>query len=224
VTGLAVITKELAMDSSPSAELLVRDSLRDALAERIDIDFIDPTKTASSGVSPASITNGVSAIVSTGNDADAIREDIRQLLTTYIIANNTPTSGVMIMSSQTALAVSMLQNPLGQTEFPGLNMTGGTLMGFPVIVSEYVPADTAGHYVFMVNAGDIYYGDGEVMVDMSDQASLQMVDNPSTGAAQMVSLWQHNMVGFLVEKRLNYKKRRDSAVAVLSGVNWGIPA
>lgn len=225
VAAIAVITKELAMDSNPSAEMMVRDSLRDTIVERLDLDFIDPTITASAGVRPASITNGVVATVSSGNTADDIRADVQTLLAGYIAANNAPTNGVIIMSSTTALALSMLQNPLGQNEFPGINMTGGTFMGFPTIVSEYVPSapDSAGnnHYVFMVNASDIYYADGEVMVDMSDQASLQMVDNPTTGAAQMVSLWQHNMIGFLVEKRINYAKRRASAVSVLSGVNWG---
>jgi hypothetical protein len=77
----------------------------------------------------------------------------------------------------------------------------------------------------MVNASDIYYADGEITVDMSDQASLQMDDTPTdpvTASTVLVSLWQHNLVGFLVEKRLNYAKRRASAVAVLSGVNWGV--
>ena len=224
ITALSVITQELAMDSSPSAELLIRDDLRNAIVERLDIDFIDPAKAASAGVSPASITNGVTAIVSTGVDADAIRQDVQALLRTYIAANNAPTNGVIIMSSVTALALSMLQNPLGQTEFPGINMTGGTFLGFPVIVSEHVPADSAGHYVFMVNASDIYYADGEITVDMSDQASLQMVDNPATGAQSSVSMWQNGLVGFLLHKRVNYAKRRASAVAVLSGVNWGAAA
>lgn len=224
ITALSVITQELAMDSSPSAELLIRDDLRNAIVERMDIDFIDPTKAASSGVSPASITNGVTAIASTGVDADAIRADVQALLGTYIAANNAPTNGVIIMSSVTALALSMLQNPLGQSEFPGMTMNGGTFLGFPVIVSEHVPSDSAGHYVFMVNASDIYYADGEISVDMSDQASLQMVDNPATGAQSSVSMWQSGLVGFLLHKRVNYAKRRASAVAVLSGVNWGTPA
>lgn len=221
VTSLAVITQELAMDSSPSAEILIRDDLRNSLVERVDIDFIDPTKAASSGVSPASITYGVTAAVSSGTTGDDVRTDIQVLLKTYIAANNAPTNGVIIMSSTTALALSMLQNPLGQSEFPGINMTGGTLLGFPVIVSEHVPADSSGHYVFMVNASDIYYGDGDISVDISDQASLQMLDNPATGAQSSVSMWQNGLIGFLLHKRVNYSKRRASAVAALSGVNWG---
>src|SRR5690606_28669753 len=119
--------------SSPSADAILRDALAAAVTERIDIDFIDPAKSASAGVSPASITNGVSAIASSGNDADAIREDVRALMATFVAANNAPTSGVWVMSSASALALSLMVNPLGQPEFPGVSMSGGSFLGLPVI-------------------------------------------------------------------------------------------
>jgi HK97 family phage major capsid protein len=228
VANIAVTTMELLRDSSPSAEVLVRDSLAGALAERMDIDFVDPTKAAAANVSPASITNGVAPITSVGRGAVEIRLDIKALFETFIAANNAPTSGVWIMSSVTALALSLLVNPLGQPEFPGVNMNGGVLYGLPVITSQYVPTDTAGGYVFLVNASDIYFADeGGVEVDMSTEASLNMVDNPTQASdsppvpTQVVSLWQTNSVGFRAERTVNWSKRRPSAVAVLDGVNWG---
>jgi HK97 family phage major capsid protein/HK97 family phage prohead protease len=231
VANIAVLTKEALRDSSPSAEMIVRDSLAAALRERLDLDFINPAKAASAGVSPASITNGVSAIVSTGNDSDAVREDIRLLMAEFIAANNAPTSAVFIMSSLTALALSQMRNPLGQKEFADINMMGGSLEGIPVITSEYVPSVSAGGYVVLVNAQDIYFADdGDITIDMSREASLQMNDAPTTQDAltgtgtSLVSLWQTNSVGFLAERSLNWAKRRSSAVAVLSGVNWGLPA
>lgn len=230
VANIAAITEEVLRDSSPSAEMIVRDSLAAALRERLDEDFINPAKAASSGVSPASITNGVSAPNSSGNDADAIREDVRTLMGTFIAANNPPTTGVWIMSATTALAVSLMLNPLGQPEFPGISINGGTFMGMPVIVSEYVPTVTAGGYVFLVNASDIYMADdGGIRIDMSREASLEMKDGSltqdalaGTGVA-MVSLWQNNLVGFLAERTINWAKRRASAVAALDTVNWGVP-
>lgn len=229
VANIAVITMELLRDSSPNAEMLVRDGLAAAIRERLDIDFINPDKTASAGVSPASITNGVTPIPSIGGTAEDIRCDIQALLGTYIAANNPPTTGVLVMSATTALAASMLRNPLGQAEFPNLTMNGGTLEGFPVIVSEYIQPDTTGSYVVMVNASDIYLGDeGGINIDMSDQASLQMDTAPTnngTGtptATQLVSLWQDNLVGFRAERTINWARRRTSAVALLTGVNWGV--
>jgi hypothetical protein len=231
VANIAVTTMELLRDSSPSAEAIVRDSLAAALRERMDVDFISPTKSASAGVSPASITNGISQIASTGNDAAAIREDVRQLVAAFIAANNPPTSGVWIMKATTALALSMLVNGLStQPEFPGITMNGGTFFGMPVIVSEHMPADTYGTFVVLVNASDIYFADeGEISIDMSQEASLQMLDNPTNASdsppvpTQLVSLWQTNSVGFRAERTLNWARRRTEGVAVLDGVHWGEP-
>lgn len=224
VANIAVVTEELLRDSSPSAEILIRDELANALRERLDRDFIDPTKAASSGVSPASILNGVSPIASSGTSADAVREDVRALFSAFIASNNAPDTGVWIMPATTALALSLMQNPLGQAEFPGIGMTGGTFFGLPVIVSQYVPSGT----VALVNAGDIYLADeGGIAVDMSREASLEMADNPShdsttpTEATDLVSLWQTNSVGFRAERTINWARRRPSAVAYLSGVAWG---
>lgn len=230
VANIAVVTDEVLRDSSPSAEMIVRDSLAAALRERLDTDFIDPAKAASAGVSPASITNGVSAIASTGNDADAIREDIRQLFGAFIADNNAPTSGVWIMSATTALALSQMRNPLGQREFPGIGMMGGEFEGLPVIVSEYLSPVSAGGFVALVNAQDIYLADDDgIRIDMSREASLEMKDSAlsqdaTTGTgASLVSLWQTNTVGFLAERTINWAKRRASAVALLDEVNWGVP-
>lgn len=234
VANITVLSEEVIRDSSPSAETIVRDQLAAALTERLDSDFIDPAQTAVSGVAPASITNGITPIPSSGQQIAAIREDIRALLASFVEANNPPTSGVFIMSSLHALALSILQNPLGQTEFPTISMAGGSLFGMPVIVSQHVPDVSAGGYVILVNASDIYFADeGGIRVDVSREASLQMDDAPTNtpnalGASpqtitetSMVSLWQTNNVGFRAERTVNWMRRRDSGVAVLSGVNWG---
>jgi HK97 family phage major capsid protein len=229
VAAISVLTEELIRFSNPSAERLVRQALADALRARLDIDFIDPSKAASSNVSPASITNGVTAISSTGSDADAIRTDIRALWAPFIAANNPPNTAVYIMSSTTALALSLMVNTLGQPEFPGLTMRGGTLGGVPVIVSEYADntAGSAGGLVILVNARDIWLADdGGFTIDASREASLQMDDAPtndsSTGTeASLVSMWQTNSVALRAERYINWAKRRTSAVAYLDAVTWG---
>lgn len=224
VANIAVASKEVLDYSTPSADAIIRDSLVSALRERLDRDFINPAKAAVAGISPASITNGVTAIPSQGTTADDVRGDIQALFAAFIAANNAPTNGVWIMPSTSALALSLLMNPLGQPEFPGVNMGGGVFFGLPVIVSEYVPAGT----VALVNASDIYVGDeGGFSVDFSREASLQMdsaPDNPTTATTVLVSLWQRNLVGFLAERTINWAKRRPSSVQLLSGVAWGTGA
>lgn len=227
VANIAVLTEELMRFSNPSAERLVRESLAGALVERLDVDFIDPAKAEVANVSPASITNGVTPIPSSGTDADAIRADVKEAMTQFITANITPTAGVWIMSATTALSLSLMRNALGQKEFPDITMLGGSFEGLPVIVSEYTPVDTAGGYVILANASDIWMADdGNVVVDASREASLQMLDNPTNNSATatattMVSMFQTNSVAIRAERWINWKKRRAQAVAVISGVNWG---
>lgn len=227
VANIAVVTEELLRRSTPAAEGLIRDNLADAIAARLDTDFVNPAKAAVAGVSPASITNGLTAVVSVGGDADAIRADVRALMATFIAAQNAPTAGVWIMGTLTALGLSMMVNPLGQPEFPGISMTGGTFNGMPVIVSDYIGAGV----VVLANASDIYLADeGGVQVDMSREASLEMADNPAhnsdtpTGATSLVSMFQTNSVAFRVERYINWARRRPSAVAILTGATWGVPA
>lgn len=226
VANIAVITEELLKRASVAADTMIRDQLVAALRERLDIDFVDPAKAAVAGVSPASITNGVTGIPSSGNDAAAIRADVAALMGGFLAANNVPSTGVYIMRSETALMLSMMQNPLGQTEFPGIGMTGGMFMGLPALVSDYAPAGT----VILMNASDIYFADeGGFEVDMSREASLQMDNAPTqnsttpTPATGMVSMFQTNSVAFRAERILNWGKRRPGAVQMLTGVAWGQP-
>lgn len=225
VANIAVASMEMLRDGSASTDTIIRDALVAALRERLDIDFIDPAKAVSAGVSPASITNGATTVASSGTDADAVRADIQALFATFNAANNAPTTGVFIMPATTALALSLMQNPLGQAEFPGISMNGGTLFGLPVIISEYVPSDTSGAIVALVNASDIYLADeGGFEVKMSTEASLQMddaPDNPTTASTVLVSLWQRNLVGFLAERTISWARRRTGSVAYLTGVLWG---
>lgn len=226
LAAISVLTDELVRFSNPNAETLVRDQLAAAIIARMDIDFVDPAKAAVANVSPASITNGVTAIPSTGNDADAIREDVRLVMGQYIAVNMSPSSAVWIMSSTAALSLSLMYNPLGQVEFPNISMGGGTFVGIPVIVSDHVPAGT----VIIVNASDVFLADDDVVtVDASREAALQMDDAPtnnsSTGVgAAMVSMFQTNSVALRAERYINWLKRRPEAVQVLSGVAWGTPA
>lgn len=235
VANIAVISEELARFSSPSAEALVRDALAGALIERLDTDFVDPLKAEVPDISPASITYNVSGINSAGNTAEKVRADIKSVFAPFIEANLTPAQGVWIMSATTALALSLMRNDLGQPEFPGITMTGGTFEGLPVIVSQYVSSLTspANNIVVLVNASDVYLADdGQVVIDVSREASLEMDSAPSGAssdggspasaqAAQLVSLWQTNSVGVRAERFINWKKRRDAAVQYLYDVNWG---
>lgn len=236
VAAITVVTDELLKYAALPAEALLRDQLAAAVAEKVDTDFIDPSKTAVANVSPASITNGVSTVASSGVTADAVRADVMALFDIFIAADNPASSAVWIMSASTAGHLMMMYNSLGTQEFNSISMNGGTFAGYPVIVSEYVGTSGGSpntRYVWLVNAKDIFFADEGVRVDVSREASLVMDTAPTTMhgaelgspsaplAAAMVSMWQTNMTAFLCERTLNWARARTEAVQGLSGVVWG---
>jgi HK97 family phage major capsid protein len=224
VANICVLTEENIRYSNPKSDTIVRDELANALIERLDIDFITPSKTAVSGVSPASITNGAPAIASAaGTDADSIRLDVRSVWAKFTSYNNPPSTGVWIMPSNMAVSLAAMVNPLGQPSFPGMTVTGGTLFGMPVISSDRTPATN----VVLANAQDIYLADeGGVAVDASRETSIEMSDAPAQDAtagtgASMVSMFQTNSVALRGERTINWARRRTGSVVYLTGVDWG---
>ncbi len=224
--NITVLTQELLMSAKISAEQYVQRELRNALIALIDVAFIDPGNSGSSGSKPASITNGADAIVaSSGGDADDIRLDIRSLVQKFVNANMENGTIVLVMRTGDALAASMLMNALGQPEFPTIGMMGGSIAGLPVITSQSVPSGV----IVAVQPSEIYFADeGGFMVDASDQASLLMTTDASSNHdsitptdSEVVSMWQTNSVAFRCERILNWARRRDTAVAYITGAAWG---
>lgn len=231
IAAISVITEELARFSDPSIQALVRDDLAEAVIERMDVDFINPAKAAGTGasVSPASVTNGVTPIQSSGTDADSIRADIAALWAQADETNLPTGSAVYITDAKTARQLSLLRNPLGSVEFPGVTMTGGNLDGIPVIISNYVPSDSGGSLFILAFASEIYLADdGVVTVDISREASILMDSAPNmnsgtpTGSAQLVSMFQTNSMALRAERYVNWAKRRPQAVSYLENVSWGV--
>lgn len=223
VAAMAVCSKELLRDSSPAAEMLIRDSIVEASAQRVDTTFLSTTA-ASSGVSPAGLLNGLSALAPSGTDAAAIRADYQWLVQPFISAKNA--SGLVhVMTPSMAMAISMLVNALGQTEFPDIMENGGTLFKRPVYTGDNV---TPGDWL-VLKPSDIWkIGDGGVQVSMSDQATIEQNDapqgagdTPTAASATLMSLWQTEQIGFKVVRSINYAKRRSGAVVVLSNAEYG---
>lgn len=222
--GLVVLTEELVRSSAPSAELLVRNDLIKAIAEFLDVRFVDPNYAAVSNVSPASITNGVTPLTPTGTNAAAARADVQTLFDTYIAANLDPSGAVWIMTPTTALAFSLMQNALGQAEFPNITLNGGTWFGLPVVVSNsanIAGSPASGRMIILANQPEILLADdGDVTIDASREASIEMLDNPTNNAAAgtpttMVSMFQTNSVAIRAVRFINWKKRRSTAVAYI---------
>lgn len=222
--GIIVISEELARMSNPAAEAIVRQDMIDGIAYFLDTQFVDPTVAAVADVSPASITNGITPIQASGTAAANVRSDIGDMFATMLSNNIVPTNGAWIMNNTTAMRLSLMQNPLGQPEFPTITPTGGSFMGYPVIASEAVPAGSDGALIIFVNQPDVFLSEEGLVIDVSREASLQMdttPDDPTTASTVMVSLWQKNLIGLRAERFINWKRRRDGAVGLIESVAYG---
>jgi HK97 family phage major capsid protein/HK97 family phage prohead protease len=209
--GIIVITEELARTSTPSAEEVIRRDMINGIAAFLDTEFIDPTKAAVGGVSPGSVTNGVTPITTAGTTPANARTDIQALANAMTALNLSTAGAVLIMSETNALALTNALNPLGQPLLPGMDQGGGTIMGYKAITSQ-----AAGTTVALVQPNAILYADdGGVSIDVSREASVQMdsaPDNPALATTVLTNFWQNNLVGLRAERFINWKKARAGVV------------
>lgn len=227
VAAIAVATEESLRYSSPSLDGLIRDGLRNALVDRVDRDLLDPAEAGSANVQPASLTNGLTPLSSAGSSADNIRTDIGKLVRA-LRTNNLRGPIAIVLPDSLLTGMAWMVNSLGQPEFPGLTGDGGNFNGVRFIGSEYMANSSgAGNMIVAIAEREVFISDdGGVRVDASNQASLEMLTNPTNNSVTptpttSVSMWQTNSVAFRGEWFINWQKRRDAAVAFIDDANWG---
>jgi HK97 family phage major capsid protein len=225
VAAISVSSKELLRDSSPAAEMLIRDGLAEASAQRIDSTFLS-TSAAVANISPAGmLASPLSSLGSNGYTADALRADIKELYAPFLSAKNA--NGLyLVMTPSLAKSISLMNNALGQTECPGLNAGGGTLLGDPVVTGDNVGATT----IILLKPSDIFrIGDMGVDVSLSMDATIEQNDAPqgyagsppTAASATLMSMFQTESVAFKVVRPINFAKRRSHAAQFISDAQYG---
>ena len=158
-----MLTGELVRFANPSAEAVVRQDMIDAITQFLDRQFVDPAVAEVTNVSPASITNGVTPVTATGTTATFFRADVKTLFGNFFAGNLSTVGGVWIMTQTQALSLSIMQNSLGQSVFPTISAEGGTLLGYPVVTSENIPATgnspIDGSPIIFAKANEICFAD-----------------------------------------------------------------
>jgi HK97 family phage major capsid protein len=222
---MVAIDEELARLSTPSAEMLVRDDMAGVISTFLDVQFLDPNVAASANISPASVTNGVTPVNATGTTAAALRTDLATLLKAMADGDLDISNCVWIMTPNQALNISLMLNSLGLPLYPEMGITGGKLLGIPVITSNSanIPGSpNSGCQIVLLNQREVFLADdGQITVDVSREASIQMLDNPtntstgSTTATTMVSMFQTHSLALRATRFINWAKRRTLAVGVI---------
>jgi HK97 family phage major capsid protein len=231
VAAISVLTQELARFSDPSAEALVRDSLADTVIARIDNDLMDPDLAAVANVSPAGLLNGVAPTVVGAidySDPASVRCAIAALWEPWD-STNLGSRPAYYTTPAVARMLAFAIDPLGNVAFPGMTPQGGTLMGVPVRVSQYLAQNggSGGAPFILVDESEIWLADdGSVTLDWSDQATIEMSDTPvgsssatvTSNGSPFVSMWQTNSIALRAERFIWWGPRRSGAIQWIDGM------
>ncbi len=213
IAGIIVITEELVRLATPSAEATVRNDLTKAIAKFMDQQFVLPSVTATAN-RPASVTNNVTPVPASGTELSDLFIDFNDALAPYDAAEIDTAGLYIVMPGAVARGISALRNSLGLGDSQvSMTPTGGTIMGYPVLVSNSVPA---GDIVFIQPSEILLADDGRVTLDSSNQATLDMAG----GNSPTFNLWQKNCVGIRAERWITWKKRRSAAVQLITGAAY----
>jgi HK97 family phage major capsid protein len=203
---IVVLTQELLKIGDPVAERTVRETVIAGLAAYLDAQFLTNTVTLSATLRPAAITNGATAVVSTGTTAAQMNADLAGLLA----AITTPGAGlVWIMRPTTAYRIAAT---IGGTAAVNVPIS---LFGIPLVLSSTSPQQ-----ITLVDASQILYSDdGNIELDISEQAAIQMdgaPTDPPVAATVVVALFQENLWGVRAMKWLAYLRAQSGAVAYMT--------
>jgi len=219
---IVVSTNELLRRSDPSAMALIRDDLVLGIAETIDTTFVSPDA-ESAGVSPAGTqTYDASPTASGGTTLDLITADAKAAIGA-MNANNLPQMGrVWLMNPARALSLQMIRDGLGTYAFKD-EILSGTWFGYPLIVSNTVPADI----VMLQSASNIIIASELApQISLSQDASLHMSDGPDADiggggtATPVASMFQLDMTAIRAMTVLDWGARRAQCVETITGVAW----
>lgn len=213
--GIIVLTDELVKLSSPNAENLARTDMVEQMARFLDVQFLRITVAAGAN-NPASITNGITPIPSTGDDAAALEADLFNAFAAFDDADSSDDSVTLIMQPKTARSIALMRPDIGNGRlYPELSPRGGSLLTYPVITSNSVDNG----FIIIVKGSEVLKADdGSVALDASREATLDMAG----GNSPTFSLFQKNAVAIRAERGITWKRRRDEgSVAIISGAYYG---
>ncbi|WP_185749640.1 phage major capsid protein [Pseudomonas luteola] len=190
VAGIIPMTNELLKGAGANFEAAISRDLSRAVADLESTSFIDPANAGQVGVSPASITYGITPLSFIGGDSkpyvQALIDTFQGDLETAVFVT-TPTIGTQLYNDG----------------FLGAGALGGEVAGLPLVTSGAVPDGFLG----LIDPSGIILADDGVLLDLSDQTTLTLEDD------SVVSLWQLNLSAIKATRLLNWLTVREGSVA-----------
>jgi HK97 family phage major capsid protein len=202
---IVVLSEELLQLSNPSAERVVRETIAAGVGAYLDSQLLTNTVTLSANLRPAAITNGATAITSTGGTAAQINADLAGMLAA-ITTNGA--SLVWVMRPLTAYKIAATIGGTAAADIPR------TLFGIPLVLSANSPQQ-----VTLIDCAHILYSDdGGIAIDVSDEALIQLDSvptDPTVAATVLESLWPRNLWAVKATRWLAYLRAQSGSVVYM---------
>jgi hypothetical protein len=213
--GLTYLSRDLIERSAPAAEPLFVDGVTQAITQAIDTKAFS-TDAASAGVNSAGLLNGLAGTASVGGRVQDVYTDDLYLTNIFVAAKNN--GGLKYVSGKVvANQIAHLLSPLTATPvFTSVSADGGTLHGKPYVTGENFPASN----LILIKPSDVWVvGDSGVSVELSTEATIE-ADTAPTGegltpaaqSANMVSMFQTDMVAIRAIRDIDWSYRRAQAI------------
>ena len=130
---------------------------------------------------------------------------------------------ILILDVQTCKNLALTTDSTGNSVFPNLSVTGGgDLNGIRVIPvgEDQLPAqDSNGKFCVLVDVDGVFVDRGELFLSRSEEASIEMSDDPENDTGAVVSLFHVDGVALRAIRTFAAKPFRKS-IALIGGVDW----
>jgi hypothetical protein len=215
--ALVCVSEDLIRFGGDLANNLLGAELRSAVAVAADVEVL------------GTLIAGLTPISSAGNPRSDLRNafkavNLGQMSKPYIFVSPE-------MLKQMALSGENGTAHDGPPTFPDLMLpNGGTIGGVPCMGIDALsgfPGSPSGDSMVVVDASQLAGDAGIVDVLASNDATLQMVDDPSIGspanepgAVTLVSMFQDNSVAIRATRWWMLQRARSSAVAIVDGCSY----
>lgn len=213
VGAIIATTKESVFAAGPVAEAGLQSDLDSGCVAALDLAFLDASNAGTTDVSPASVTHGAPSTAAT---TDAVA-DLKALVASF---QGDFSASYLITDPETAMGLAMMQNASGTFTFADAGPRGGSLLNIPLIVSRNSPRDTSGGQIALIDPTSIAAALDGLSLDVSQNATLVMSDNPASGEVEQVSLFATNSIAWRVIILANWSSQRAGGVAVLTGTDY----
>jgi HK97 family phage major capsid protein len=218
---LAVVTpvsNDLLNDSSPSADMIVRNDLVRNAAVREDLAFIrdDGTGNKPRGMRHWAVSGNVFATA--GTTAAQVAVDLAESVLKLEEGNIPMTRPGWIMSPRSKSYLFRLLDSNSNSIYRD-ELAQGTLLGFPIMTSTQIPNNLGGG-----TESEVYFADfAHLLIGETESVEITAIDGAAyhDGSAVQSAFSQDQTVMRLIARHDFGARYRGNEIAVVTGVTWG---